>query len=153
MRGFIAFSAIIASFILSYIKYNAYERIDKYNSFLLDFSTALIKNNMHEMLPLVEVFNKESEKHFNIKPSLCTNLEVIEYINERFSSCENFDIIFDDISKFTVAGEMEIRDAEKALIASVQEGKNSSVKKLNDYGRLSFVIYPAITAMVLLLLI
>lgn len=153
MRVFIAFAAITASFILSYVKYNAYVRIDKYNAFLLDFSNTLIKNNFHEMLPVVEVFNKESEKHFNIKPSLSTNLEVVDYINERFCSCENFDIISDNISKYTVAGEMEIHAAEKALLASVQDGKNASAKKLNDYGRLSFVIYPAMTAMVLLLLI
>ena len=138
------------SFFMAYLRYAYTMKCVKESRFLCDFSDRLYANISEKMSKVNEVYNTAYEETFGEKTDCRTTSDVVDSIRKKFPEAENSDKIIFYIDKYSHSSAWEMRDICENLRSEAFNGLKISENRLTKYGKTAFIIYPGVTAMLIL---
>ena len=153
LRIAIAVICIGLTFGLAEVRCSGLKKVKLQNEFFHSFVNALISNNVHEMLPYHTVFNNVYSSFFGCTLFLNNSDEVGRFIADKLSDADSFDQISTLLNEFTVSGTEQIADVEAKITYLTEKSLNSANKRYEQYGKISYLLYPAVTLIAIIVLI
>ena len=153
MKFILSICAIGISFLISYLRCEGLRRAEEITEFMHKFCDKMIKNNYSEMLPIHELFSQTYNEAFNTQISLKSTSETLEFIQNLLDCVPDNEHLIELITNFNKAGASEISNVEGELLKATSESISIAKKHYTDRGKTSFIIYPSLTALAVLILI
>lgn len=152
MRVTLAFAVIAIAFAMAYFRYREFEKASEQNRFLYELSDKLVKNNLGEMRSSFEVINSELKRTGVTEREFVCVAEFEQYLNDEFKSASDSGIIGALMIAYLKSGAEELDKTAEKLENACEIALECAEKKLIQYGKGAFVLYPALAAMGILIL-
>lgn len=152
MRLLIGILILFLTLCMGYIKYEKYKKALAITEFIKQFTKEFIYDHRHEMKGMSVVFCEEYFTVFGEKISLLNSLEVIEYIKRNFNEALESNYI-SLLEKFGTSGVDLIDDVSAVLLQETEKYSTEAKKRYNEIGKSILLLFPAVSLILLILLL
>ena len=141
------------SFLMAYLRYRYALNSLNQSRFFSELSDRLYRNLSGEMKKLCDVYNDVYFETFGKKIAFKTTEEVLCSLEKEFAEAENISEIKSGLSKYSVSNGAEIYKTAENLCLTTKKGVEISENKFIKYGKTAFIIYPGVSAMLILMVL